>query len=241
MTAVSDADGGNFMFGQVTSYSGTTLVLDIQVTAGSGTHADWNLSLTGARGPAGTGINDEAVGFTLSGGTDPKTLTVNESGTAAILGANTFTGTQEVPAIKITTGAGAYKILTSDAAGDATWEDAAASGVSFPQNSQSADYTLVIGDAGKSIFHPSSDSTQRVYTIPANASVAFDIGAVVLFVNEQGAGNIVVSINTDTLEDLSGDTGDMFLTGGNVLTALKVTSTKWLAWSKNKTLTPYAP
>jgi predicted transcriptional regulator len=43
-------------------------------------------------------------------------------GTAAILGANTFTGTQVIPAVKITTGAGADKVLTSDAAGDATWE-----------------------------------------------------------------------------------------------------------------------
>ena len=53
MTAVSDASGSNFMFGQVISYSGTTLTLDVQVTGGSGTLADWNLSLTGARGAAG--------------------------------------------------------------------------------------------------------------------------------------------------------------------------------------------
>ena len=33
-----------------------------------------------------------------------------------------FTGTLEVPAVKITTGAGANKVLTSDADGDATWE-----------------------------------------------------------------------------------------------------------------------
>jgi len=44
------------------------------------------------------------------------------------LSANTFTATQTLPAIKLTTGAGASKVLTSDAAGDATWEDAASSG-----------------------------------------------------------------------------------------------------------------
>ena len=33
-----------------------------------------------------------------------------------------FTGTLEVPAVKITTGAGLNKVLTSDADGDATWE-----------------------------------------------------------------------------------------------------------------------
>lgn len=53
MTAVSQANPANFMFGQVTSYSGTTLIIDVQATGGSGTHADWNLSLTGARGAQG--------------------------------------------------------------------------------------------------------------------------------------------------------------------------------------------
>jgi hypothetical protein len=40
-----------------------------------------------------------------------------------------FTGTLEVPAVKITTGAGSGKVLTSDADGDATWETSG-SGVS---------------------------------------------------------------------------------------------------------------
>jgi hypothetical protein len=99
ITAVSDADASNFMFGQVTSYSGTTLVLDVQVTSGSGTYSDWNLSLTGARGAPGTagaGITPQSVGFTLTGGTSSKTLTVLNDGTAAILGANTFTDTQNL-------------------------------------------------------------------------------------------------------------------------------------------------
>ena len=40
----------------------------------------------------------------------------------------TFTGILTVPAVKITTGAGAGKVLTSDADGDATWEEPAESG-----------------------------------------------------------------------------------------------------------------
>jgi hypothetical protein len=53
MTAVSQANPNNWMFGQVTSYSGTTLVIDVQAVGGSGTYDDWNLSLTGARGAQG--------------------------------------------------------------------------------------------------------------------------------------------------------------------------------------------
>ena len=116
---------------------------------------------------------------------------------------------------------------------DGTAVVAAASGVSYEQLSKSANYTLVIGDAGKQIFHPASDTTERTWTIPANASVAFDIGTVFLFVNESGAGLLNIAITSDTMSDLSGNTGNLLVAGGNLVNALKVTATKWLAWSEN--------
>lgn len=63
--AVSAANSANFMHGQVTSYSGTTLVVDVQSIGGSGTLADWNLSVSGNRGATG------ATGATGSAGTLP--------------------------------------------------------------------------------------------------------------------------------------------------------------------------
>jgi hypothetical protein len=57
----STANGANYTEGVITSYSGTSLVLNVDTTGGSGTHADWNLNLagsvgqTGPQGPAGTG------------------------------------------------------------------------------------------------------------------------------------------------------------------------------------------
>lgn len=137
--------------------------------------------------------------------------------------------------VKITTGAGLNKILTSDAYGDSTWEDPAPSIVRYEQNIKSTDYTLVLDDAGKSIFHPASDSSARTFTIPANASVAYDIGTVLIFVNEALAGSLTVAITSDTLQDIKGVTGTAVLTGGNVLNALKVTSTKWVFWTEEKT------
>ncbi len=53
MTAVSAANNANYMAGQVVSYSGTSLVLNVTVTGGSGTYADWNLSIAGVVGPQG--------------------------------------------------------------------------------------------------------------------------------------------------------------------------------------------
>ena len=119
---------------------------------------------------------------------------------------------------------------------DGTAVVAASGGVSYDQNIQSADYTLVIDDAGKQIFHPSSDTIVRIWTIPANASVAFDIGTVVLFVNDNNAGLITLNITSDTMTDLNGTTGVMTVPHGSVITALKVTATKWLVWGQSRTV-----
>lgn len=53
LSVVSVADPTAWGLGQVTSYTGSNLTLDIQVSNGSGAHADWNISLTGTRGPQG--------------------------------------------------------------------------------------------------------------------------------------------------------------------------------------------
>ena len=44
----------NWMYGQVATYSSTTLTVTVSVVGGSGTLADWTISLSGARGATGT-------------------------------------------------------------------------------------------------------------------------------------------------------------------------------------------
>jgi hypothetical protein len=98
----------------------------------------------------------------------------------------------------------------------------------MPQNAQSAAYNLVLADAGKSIYHPASDAVARTFTIPANASVAYDIGTCINFDNEVGAGAVTIAITTDTLVlDGTGATGSRTLAAGGTATARKVTSTRW--------------
>lgn len=63
--------------------------------------------------------------------TDAEETAIGTIGDKAPLANPTFTGLVTTPAIKITTGAGANKVLTSDADGDATWETPSASGSSF--------------------------------------------------------------------------------------------------------------
>jgi hypothetical protein len=47
LRCVSQADTANFMDGTVTSYSGTTLVINVLNTGGSGTYDDWNITIGG--------------------------------------------------------------------------------------------------------------------------------------------------------------------------------------------------
>lgn len=99
----------------------------------------------------------------------------------------------------------------------------------IPQNSKSAAYTLVAGDAGYHIFHPSADTTARIWTIPANASVAYPIGTALTFVNQNGAGVITISITSDTMRLAgAGTTGSRTLAANGVCTAVKVTATEWI-------------
>ncbi len=99
----------------------------------------------------------------------------------------------------------------------------------IPQNVQSSDYTLVLSDDGKHIYHPSSDTTARTWTIPSNSVVGFPIGAVVSFANDALAGVITISITSDTLIFAgTGEVGSRTLAANGVATMIKVTTTQWL-------------
>jgi len=98
----------------------------------------------------------------------------------------------------------------------------------IPQNSQSAAYTLVLADAGKHIFHPSTDANARTFTIPANSSVAYPIGTAITFINMTSQ-VVTIAITTDTMYlSSAGTTGSRSLAQYGSATAIKITSTNWL-------------
>jgi hypothetical protein len=99
----------------------------------------------------------------------------------------------------------------------------------IPQNSQSVAYTAVLADSGKHLLHPSADTTARIFTIPANASVAYPIGTALTFVNQASAGVMTIAITTDTMRLAgAGTTGSRTLAANGIATALKLTSTEWI-------------
>jgi len=100
--------------------------------------------------------------------------------------------------------------------------------INIPQNSQSAAYTLVAADAGKHIFHPSTDANARTFTIPADSSVAYPIGTAISFVNMTSQ-VVSIAITTDTMYLAgTGTIGTRSLAQYGTATALKIESNKWI-------------
>ncbi|MGB4498880.1 MAG: hypothetical protein WBI40_09280 [Methylococcaceae bacterium] len=112
VTIASQAIPANYMYGQVTSYSTTSLVVNVTAIGGTGTFADWLISLSGLQGVQGntgaaasvtngnpTNINGlvKGNGSTLSpvvSGTDIKTvggLSILGSGDVSVAGDATET------------------------------------------------------------------------------------------------------------------------------------------------------
>jgi hypothetical protein len=97
------------------------------------------------------------------------------------------------------------------------------------QSIKSAAYTTVLADANTHLLHPSADTTARIFTIDSNATVAYPIGTAITIVNQNAAGVITISINTDTMRLAgAGTTGSRTLAANGIATALKITSTEWI-------------
>lgn len=99
----------------------------------------------------------------------------------------------------------------------------------IPQNIKSVDYSAVMSDSGKQIFHPTADTAARTFTIPANASVAYPIGTALTFINQSGAGVVTIAITSDVLRLAgTGAVGNKTLSANGIATAIKITATEWI-------------
>jgi hypothetical protein len=94
----------------------------------------------------------------------------------------------------------------------------------IPQNLQTANYQLVLADAGK---HVLMNATGHTITIPANASVAFPVGTAITLVSG-GTSTTTIAITSDNLDwSPSGGAGSRTLAPFGVATLLKVAATTW--------------
>ena len=91
-------------------------------------------------------------------------------------------------------------------------------------NTQNGNYTLIISDAGKTLYKVSGAG--NTWTIPANTTVAFAVGTMIALTNDSDE-LLTIAINTDTLEDSNGNTGTQYLPPNTSALLKKVTTTKW--------------
>lgn len=124
------------------------------------------------------------------------------------------------------TGSGALMFGTDPALTVSTPTTTSVGYLGAPQNSQSSDYGFVLTDSGKHIYHPDADVSGRTWTIPANVSIPFPIGTVIVIQNGNGAGVITLAITSDTLR-WGASTGSRSIAANGTATLLKVTSTVW--------------
>lgn len=105
--------------------------------------------------------------------------TISNLALKAPIASPTFTGTVTTPAITITTGAGASKVLTSDAGGVATWQTPSGGG-GGSQTEPLQDYqgTAIIGVLGSYVFDSSktiSKVTLTVDSIPVGSNCIVEL------------------------------------------------------------------
>lgn len=215
----------------VTSVSGTGTVNGLTLTGtvtttGSltlgGTLANVNLAsaVTGTLPVAngGTGITAFGTGVATALGQN-----VSGSGSLALTNSPSFS----TPNIG-TPSAGTLSNCTVDGTDSVGFRNT-------PINSQSTNYTLVLADAGKTIYHPASDANARTFTIPSNGSVNYAIGTVVSFVNLSSS-NVTIAITSDTMYLAGpGTTGSRTLAAYGMASAMKVASTTWIISGNNLT------
>ena len=215
---------------------------------GTVTTGTWNGSVIGAA-YGGTGIaNNAASTITITGNfattitiSGPTTVALPTSGTLLTTAGSgsslTFgTGSLSLAGNLTTSGAFATTITTTATTNSTLPAGTFSLGyINIPQNSQSAAYTTVLADAGKTIFHPASDANARTFTIDSNANVAYALGTVIQFIN-MSASNVTIAITSDTLTwAQGGGTGSRTLAQYGVANCIKIATTQWLLTGTNVT------
>ena len=196
--------------------------------------------LTGATGPAGVGFpfsvvtktftgNGSTTNFTIdSGYTVDSILVISNGVTLTPTVDYTLSGTTLTFAVTPLVG---QQLVVRQMTGDGY------QGATGPQGPISSptifiapfDYTLVLSDSAKHIYHPATDAVARTYTIPANATVAFPVGTTIIFINDASGVNISIACTADTLILAgTGTTGTRTLAQNGIATIIKLTSTRWI-------------
>lgn len=179
-----------------------------------------------APGTSGNVLTSDGTSWASQAPTGNVTIgntTISLGGTATSVGNLTLTN------VTISSGTitGTVSNATADSSGVVGY-------MGIPQNSQNGNYNVLLGDAGKHIYHPTGQAA-ATYTFPANSNVSFTVGSAVTIINGS-ANNVTIALTTDTLYlSSNGATGSRTLTQWGVATAVKITNTSWVISGSNLT------
>ena len=213
--AVTNLLAGN---ATATNLNATTAILT-NLTSTNATSTNLNATtavLTNLTSTNATSTNLNATTAVLTNLTSTNATSTNLNATTAVL--TNLTSTNATSTNLTTTNLTATTVLDAGTIG------AAAPGFrGLPQNAQTGAYTLALSDIGKQV-----SNTTGGWVIPANASVAFPVGAAVVLFNNSGSSQ-TVSITSDTLR-LAGTatTGTRTLAQYGLATCTKVSATTWV-------------
>ena len=143
----STASPSNNMVGQITSFSGTSLVVNVTTIYGSGTISAWSISVTSA-----------GSYLPLAGGTMTGAITFNAGQTftgTATTATNTFTGAQigTVTTLTSTAAAMAINLATNNNFSHTTSENTTLSAPSNPVAGQSGVITITQGATARTLAY----------------------------------------------------------------------------------------
>lgn len=94
-----------------------------------------------------------------------------------------------------------------------------------PQTVKNTNYTLEITDAGRSLHH--NDTSDHIWTIPPNASVAFPLGTIIVLTTEDHSAIVQTGVGVTLVWSLTNTTGQRILVAGGMATLIKVGVNKW--------------
>lgn len=226
------SSGATYATNDVVSYSGSSyLAIQASTNQQPDTQTAYWMVLA-SKGDTGSGdvsgpassVDSEIALFNSTTGKLIKSATTTGilKGTSGVLSAATA-GTDYVAP------GGALGTPSSGALTNCTADGTDAVGFkNVPIASKSAAYTTVLADAGKVIFHPSTDANARTFTIDSNANVAYPLGTVLTFINMTSQ-VVTIAITSDTMYLAGpGTTGSRSLAQYGMASAIKITSTTWI-------------
>ncbi len=232
----SDANDANYMVGDITSYSGVTMIVDVSGFGGSGTFADWSISLsgtpgasgatgpTGATGPVGATGPTGPTGVTgPTGATGPTGLT----GPTGVTGATGVTGPTGATGVTGLTGPTGPTGVTGPTGPTGVTGATGATGATGPAGALTVGTTTVVGGTNTRVLYDNSGLLGE-YTVSGSGDVAMTTSPTFTTPN-LGTPSAAVLTNATGLPAAGGGTGQSSYTVGDLLYASGATALSKLA------------